>query len=143
MLAVGTCLLLAGCIDSGGGNASPSPVAGEPAATPNNDGGINITNIDADETTITITYTQPVKEEPEDVYAAWAQLFGDALGEAQNPEKIRSLAIICNFDDGEIMRVSTDPETVTQFLNEEIDAWEFLYALDMEPHTKGPRVWEG
>ncbi len=142
-MAVGTCLLLAGCIDSGGGNASPSPVAGEPAAAPNNDGGISVTNIEADETTITVSYTQPVTEDPEDVYATWAYLFGDALENAQDPEEIESLVIICNFDDDEIMRVSTDPETVTQFLNEEIDAWEFLYALDMEPLTKGPRVWEG
>jgi len=104
---------------------------------------VAVTGTETTDTSVTITYTQPVTDDPEDVYATWAYLFSTALESAPNPDQIETLIIICNFEDGEKVRVSSDPQTVKKFLDGEIDAWEFLYKLDMEPLTKGPLIWEG
>ena len=77
------------------------------------------------------------------MYSTWVYIFGTALNNAPNPATVENIVIICNFGDGETLKISATPETVKAFLNEEIDSWEFLYRLDMEGITKGPQIWTG
>ncbi len=105
--------------------------------------GFSVTKVDVQEKSVSIGYTQALSESPEDVYANWAYIFGVALNKVQNPEKVEDLVITCNFEDGEIVKVSTGPGNVEAFLSNEIDSWDFLYELDIEPLTKGPQIWTG
>ena len=139
-------IILAGCVDTGdetNGSVAASPIPSSPTENEFTEAGIAVTETAMTDKSVTITYTQPLTDDPEDVYATWAYIFGTALENAPNPDQIETLTIFCNFEDGEKIRVSSDPETVREFLDEEIDAWEFLYKLDMEALTKGPQIWEG
>ncbi len=133
-------LLLSGCPDDN----DPYFDIAESISEQLNSEGIDVTLVEVTEDEIRVTYSQPVSASEKEVYGTWAYVFGTSLNKASAvPEiyrNIETLSIQCDFDDGEEMLISTTPKEILDFLAEDTDAWDFLYALDIEPLTQGPQV---
>ncbi len=156
-------MMLAGCIDpainnvDNGGTISDSDLddssdSGDLSAYKQvieselKSAGVSVTNVDVEENNIEVSYSQPISDEFEEIYATWAYIFGVCVqnapvGDALNKEA-RIVSIVCSFDDGEKMRLTASFEEILNFLNEETSTWEFIYSLEIEPLTQGPPIPE-
>ena len=72
-----------------------------------------------------------------ELYATWAYIFSVAAD--MNPDA-PIIIIDCKFEDKEKVRLTTDRETVTSFINKELSPTEFLQKIEVEPLTKGPKI---
>ena len=140
-------ILLSGCIEtdqqdngSGDNGSNEPPQITSEMEKEIEKSGINVTDTKALGSNVTIEYEQPANAKPEEIYANWSYIFGTALNNAPNQDQIETLTILCNFSDGEKMKITATVETVKAFFDEEIDTWDFLYALDIEALTKGPEI---
>lgn len=146
-------LLLHGCAGPSGGGPAGGQDAGEGQQELLNprdkiyldlkSEGIGVNSIEVTADKISVTYLQPLDESQEAVYATWAHIFGAVINNAAGDGALKEIEILCNFEDGEKIRVSAEPSLAKGFLEGEISAWDFLYGLDMEPLTEGPQIWTG
>ncbi len=108
--------------------------------------GVSVTEVNVKENAIEVSYSQPASEEFEEIYATWAYVFGVSVqnapvGDALNKE-VRTVSIVCSFDDGEKMKITSGFKEILAFLNEETSTWNFIYSLEIESLTKGPQIPE-
>ena len=156
-------ILLAGCIDGGGGgtpDGGETPDGGGTQYDPSAEAaaakaaieselkaeGIDVINVTVAGKTIELSYNQSTEAELDDIYASWAFIFGTCVknapaGDASSSDEL-IVSIVCNFDDGEKMKVSSNAADILSFLNDEMGTWDFVYNLKTETLTKGPQVPE-
>lgn len=138
LLAFG--LVLAGCVGSNGeAVALPRENQIQDALSVS---GVAVTSVTESSGAVTVEYSQP-NADMEDVYANWAFIYGVVLESSSNSAALESITLLCNFEDGEKMRVTTSAQNARNFLSGSKSAWEFVYELDMESLTQGPQIWEG
>lgn len=129
-------MLFFGCLDWFGLGGGPedkikSELKGE---------GIDVTIVTMADNLITIEYTQETVENSEEVYANWAFIFGTAVKNAPEGKSAGDLkvAIVCNYEDGTILKVTSNSGNIIAFMDDKIEAWEFLENLKYEYLTEGP-----
>jgi len=131
----------------GGGSGTGGGIAVEGQTVAEIENVLKSENIDIkaaklEEKNINVSYVQP-DAEMEEIYSTWAYIFGQALDNAPNPSLVETVTIYVTFSDMEKMKVIGRAETIRAFFNEEIDTWDFIFALEFEPLTKGPQIWTG
>jgi len=104
--------------------------------------GFSVKNAAIYEDMAIVNYTQSANADPEEIYANWAYIFGQMVRLAPSSDIERNF-IISDFDDGETIMIGATTNTIKSFLEGKIDAWTFIYYINLIPVTEGPQVWTG
>lgn len=132
-------VLLLGCVCSLSGEETDDEKAISNVLKAN---GIDVTSVKIGFDTIDVTYNQPTSESKEQIYAAWTYIFGVAVEKAPSSMSKTTLkvAVTCNYDNGESMKVTASADKITAFLNNAISTADFMASWKYDYLTKGPQM---